>query len=196
MNGAPLVPGTQPAVITKRRELTEREKRNAFLQLTALSQNGVLPHGAFVKIAARFSVAHTTMSRLWRDSTADIEAGVSPFKSKNAERGKSRIYNPEEVQAAVASIDPSLRSTMVSIGNELHMSASTVCRMKQAGILEAEDTAIKPKLTDNNKHTRLAFCFDHVDRDRMLYHNIPASSYEEGSTGACRAAGSSQCPSR
>lgn len=72
------------------------DRKSAFCLLLVLVHHGHLPRGCFLKVAKHFNVAPETISRLWRNSCANIDFFLS---------------NHDEYEMAIRAMDLDIKVT-------------------------------------------------------------------------------------
>jgi hypothetical protein len=158
----------------KVRELTDKERRDMYIALTAQSVNGVLHHGALSESAAKFGVSRSTISRLWKRYCLNRQNGLtfSPaIRSRKYSRHKPFKYVTSDILEHVPLIPLRQRTTVRDLAQALSISKSTIQRflsMDDNAPLHAHSSAVKPTLTEENKLSRVMFAVDQVGENGLF----------------------------
>ena len=100
MDDTALEPFASPPPGKKVKELTDNERLDIVVTLSASLKNGVLPHGIFTKVAVQHSVSCSTVSRLWKQTSLNLRKGLSmspASMSRKYLRHKPLKYNLADV---------------------------------------------------------------------------------------------------
>ncbi|XP_057770758.1 uncharacterized protein LOC130990549 [Salvia miltiorrhiza] len=160
----------------KRNFLSNQTKRSIYQMLLEESRDGKIKRGVFSKVAETFSVCRKTVSRIWyAGNDVRSRSGVAPDFSCKLPRsnGRKRVeLSLEQIKA----IPLRRRTNIRSLSKALGMSKSTIHRRIQEGYLRPHSNAVKPKLTEENKRSRLEFCLSMINRDvassSLMFNNM------------------------
>lgn len=153
----------------RRKNLTNDERRAAFRILQGSLKNHKLPNGAFTRTAKLFSVAPSTISRLWSqgiNGDSDKENNVDSRMKGNV--GRKKVYG--NVGEMIKKIPLHQRKRIRSISAALHIPQTTVFRRLKAKEIKAHSSSVKPFLTEENKNSRVHFIMTHIDRSSGLFN--------------------------
>jgi hypothetical protein len=115
MDDTALEPFASPPPAKKVKELTDNERRDIAVTLSASIKNGRIPHGILTKVALQQSVARPTVSRLWKQTSLNLQNGLSmspASMSRKYLRHKPFKYNLADVADHVPKIPLSQRGTV------------------------------------------------------------------------------------
>jgi hypothetical protein len=143
--------------MTGRRDLSPNERQQLVGYLRALlNENDELPRESYVVAADEFGCDRGTARKVWLARNAE---------SRPTRGGSKRKYDAVELQEAIKSIPPRVRTCVRSTAVALRMPPSTVqdyigpgCPLRRATV------CVKPTLSDEQKLERLRFVFSLVDR--------------------------------
>ncbi|XP_057803388.1 uncharacterized protein LOC131018692 [Salvia miltiorrhiza] len=128
----------------RRKDLTSEERAGLIQFLIIDSKNGKPPRGKMKAAELKFGVSRRTVCRLWAEA------------------------KQKQQQELIASLELSKRSTIRRLASGINCSKSTVGRWIDQGLIKAHTNAIKLELTAPNKLSRMRFCLEHIEYDRLL----------------------------
>ncbi|XP_074290205.1 uncharacterized protein LOC141616937 [Silene latifolia] len=151
----------------KKPNLTDDERHRVVCLLFESCKNGKPEHGKVQEVAAKFNVTRKCIFNILKKAKNQRQAEVPiNVRSKIAgKKGKERI--PYLVDVIMA-LDVSKRTTLKRLGKAIGHAPSTCHRWVKEGIIKTHTNAIKPALTQDNKHLRLHFVMGKLVFDRLL----------------------------
>ena len=141
----------------KRKNLTTSQKRGMIDELFKGSTNGVLIHGDLGRVADMNGQHRHTVSKYWKESKKQKDAGVEDPDLHNKRRGNSgkKGIDLAPLLEALKEIPLKNRTTQRSIAAFLGIAQSTLFNnLKKLG-LRSCSRFLKPLLTDDGKARRL-----------------------------------------
>ncbi|CAM9645655.1 unnamed protein product, partial [Ascophyllum nodosum] len=141
----------------KRKNLTTSQKRGMIDELFKGSTNGVLIHGDLGRVADMNGQHRYTVSKYWKESKKQKDAGVEDPDLHNKRRGNSgkKGIDLAPLLEALKEIPLKNRTTQRSIAAFLGIAQSTLFNnLKKLG-LRSCSRFLKPLLTDDGKARRL-----------------------------------------
>jgi len=167
----------------KRVAMTKQLKREVFTACIVRVSRGILPFGAFKAVAADFNIFHTTVSKVWKSTMAQIP-GYQPntpidppfivanlpsnvFDTNFHNAGRTPLFDHDDVMQEIKNIDPSARRSIRSLAGALGIPRATVGKMKKDNKLKVHTMALKPKLNDDHFLNRLHHCIAKIDRNTI-----------------------------
>ena len=110
-------------------EMSLQLRKRALGLLLARLEDGVLPWGSFTIVADQIGVAHSTISRLWRQAHGAHEQSliITPeIASRNISRVNCRKYSHTEFSQGLKEIPRCCRKTYRSTAKAMGVALSTV----------------------------------------------------------------------
>ncbi|KAK9751009.1 hypothetical protein RND81_02G235600 [Saponaria officinalis] len=131
--------------------LTDDERHKIVCLLFERCKNHKLAHGKVQEVAAAFNVSRRTVSAIWTAAQKQREQ-LLPINVRSkipGNMGKERLPCPiEEIMA----LEVSKRSTLKRLGLAIGHAPSTCRRWVKQGVIKSHTNAIKPDLTQDQKH--------------------------------------------
>ncbi|KAK9750371.1 hypothetical protein RND81_02G191600 [Saponaria officinalis] len=147
--------------------LSDDERHRIVCLLFESCKNQKPAHGKVQEVAATFNVSRRCISKIWTAAQKQREQ-LLPINVRSkipGKTGKDRLPCPiEEIMA----LDVSKRSTLKRLGLAIGHAPSTCRRWVKQGVIKSHTNAIKPDLTQDQKHLRLHFTVDKLVFDRLL----------------------------
>jgi len=145
------------------RNLTSEEYKqavSALLDRSVLVANGRKLDGRAIKdVAGQFGVTVRTIQRIWKRAKDNMDkTGIytaSPMRKGNS--GRKRIYDDNELVAAMEQVPREKRGMMRTVANELGVLALTVCRKVAGMVFRVHTSTLTPILTKQNKVARYLY---------------------------------------
>eukprot|EP00977_Amphora_coffeiformis_P004689 scaffold1003_cov145-Amphora_coffeaeformis.AAC.1 len=157
----------------KQRELTDYERIAVVGMMLGMAQDGELPHGSFVCVAAKFGVAPRTVSRLWESCPKSQQKGrvdIEETLSKRHLRGRKRVWDRTAMEEAVIETPIFNRMTYRDLAEEIYVPKTTLHRLTQEGdCIRHKKVFLKPKLTEEHKVYRVEYCLAQEDPQHPGY---------------------------
>ena len=136
------------------KEMTLQLWKRAFGLFLSL-EDGVLLWGSFTIVADQIGVAHSTISRLWRQARWAHEQSliITPeIASRNNSRANALKYSHGEFRQGLKEIPWHRRKTYRSTTKAMGVSLNTMQRMLlQKDVCRVHMSSLKPTLTEENK---------------------------------------------
>lgn len=146
--------------------ITNGQRDVVYKALLTLSNNGKLGKKSTTIVAQDLGVSLRTIQRLWKDAKKQkaegLEVDVSHKKTNRVGRKKHDIDLSQ-----IPSIPLRKRSTLKSLAGQLHCSVSTLHRRFKMGMIRRHSSAVKPSLKEENKRSRLQFCYSMLDKNSI-----------------------------
>ena len=164
------VPVRKPALI-----LSTADRKAAYHMLLAMSEDGALPKGSIVAVAAVFSVDRSTISRLWKqvrqkrlitqDDEENDENDHSIYASDAYKRRYGKyVHDREALKEAVKDVPKSRRKRYRWLAANLGILLSTLHYLtKQQKIFRRVSAPVKPTLTVENRIWRVDHAISKID---------------------------------
>ncbi|XP_074337431.1 uncharacterized protein LOC141674619 [Apium graveolens] len=149
---------------SRRRILSNDERRLIHLALLKRSVNGKLRKGSRTEVSQLFYVSTKTISRIWKQAKISAMYGkvdISHRKMKNYGRKRVEI-DLEQFQKVPLSRRTSIRSSTCA----MNVSKSSLHRNFKHGKIRRNTNPIKPLLKESNKKVRVEFCLSMI-RNRI-----------------------------
>ncbi|KAK9706415.1 hypothetical protein RND81_07G122800 [Saponaria officinalis] len=147
--------------------LTDDQRHRIVCILFESCKNGKPAHGKVQEVAATFGVSRRCISKLLTADQKQREQ-LLPInvRSKIPEKtGKDRLPCPIE---EIMTLEVSKRSTLKRLGLTIGHAPSTCRRWVKQGVIKSHTNAIKPYLSQDQKHLRLHFTVGKLVFDRLL----------------------------
>ncbi|GMF49348.1 unnamed protein product [Phytophthora fragariaefolia] len=157
--------------------LADRERYTIIDELLKLSNNGVLPRGAFTKVCAQVAHDPTTVSLIWKRYSLAVAAGVTRgywANRINQNSGRKR-KNRDGVQQKLTSVSVENRTVERRIAAVSNLSRHLIRQSVKEGIVTHRTAFIKPALTVDNKIRRTKHALSFIDDTTLDFepmHNI------------------------
>lgn len=149
---------------TKKKRLTDSEKKHLAYLLSLKFTNNKLKHGYIKELALEYKISRITLYSIWKVVKKAIQDGVIPNVDRKYKGGHKRYALDLE---KVSSIPLHLRTNIRTLACQLCASKSTVHRLVQKGKIRAHSNAIKPFLTDANMKARVNFVLKHIQSSTL-----------------------------
>ncbi|XP_074315657.1 uncharacterized protein LOC141651864 [Silene latifolia] len=151
----------------KKPNLSDDERHRIVCLLFESCQKGKPEHGKMQEVAAKFNVTRKCIFNIWTKAKKQRQDEIPiNVRSKIAgKKGKERLPCPINV---IMALDVSRRTPLKRLGKAIGHSPSTCHRWVKEGIIKTHTNAIKPALTQDNKHLRLHFVMGKIVFDRLL----------------------------
>ncbi|XP_065862399.1 uncharacterized protein [Euphorbia lathyris] len=152
-----------PYQTSKRKYLSNAQRRAIYDMLLQKSIDGKLPKGTTNSVASIFSVGIRLVQRVWKQWKNDgLHADVSHKRTKNCGRKRIQIdWN------RFREIPLQQRTTLSSLAYAMDMKRTTMFRRLQSGAIRRHSNAIKPLLKEENKRSRLKFCISMLEESSI-----------------------------
>ena len=151
------------------KEMSLQLRKRALGLLLARLEDGVLPWGLFTIVADQIGVAHSTISRLWRQVCGACERSliITPeIALWNNSRANCRKYSHAEFCQGLKEIPQHRRKTYRSTAKAMGVTLSTVQRMLlHRDVCRVHTSSLKPTLTEENKMSRMELALSFVDKN-------------------------------
>ena len=139
----------------KKTELSEEEREKVVQMLLKRFDKArdKLEHGAINETAIQVKVNRATVSRIWKRARGTFSSD-SVYKApsqKSAMCGRKKKDFSREL-AKIESVPLNRRSTLQSLAKAIEVPTTTLYHRFKAGFFKRVSSAIKPLLTDENKH--------------------------------------------
>ncbi|KAJ0391780.1 hypothetical protein P43SY_012139 [Pythium insidiosum] len=127
-----------------------------------------LPVGLLADLADEFECSERSLSRLWKDSRAKIEAGTI-HDGESGRRGRSgrkpRLNDKFAAQLAttIAFLPLYQRTSIRTLSEHLGIPKSSLHVYYRAGAFRAHHARLKPHLTDDHRAARMQFALSFVN---------------------------------
>ena len=164
------------ATIDKRKRpmLTDNERKQIVSRLMVGCKwedgSPILKTGRIAEVAKIFDRDASTVSRIWKRAETNFHNGGALTASPKKKPGRPKLYNADEIGESIQSIPSNKRRTLRLLGNELGMSAATLCRMKNIdNVIVPHTNTILPLLTQEHEMTRFYFTLSKLDRNRKQF---------------------------
>ena len=168
---------------TKYKTLSTADRKAIYYMVLSMSEDGVPARGAYAVVASHFSVDPCTVARHFKKLHANIQADNETaadadndennnkkvpdavFEPKLSQRRKGKyIYDREVLKERVLAIPFSKRRKQRHLAAQLNMPRSTIhYLLKSQKFFRRHTSAVKPKLTDENKLKRLQHAMSKID---------------------------------
>ena len=167
----------------KKKELSTNNRQAAFLVLWSKQQSGDLKDGSFGEVAKLFGVHKSTISRLWRAMNKKIEdnmleAGEAGdgefnvnqlltdmefFRSGKFNRGRPKKWDRSTMKEEIRRIPLGERTNWRALSVNVGIPKSTLHDMRRQGTFKRHSSALKPRLTEENKLARIEHVLEEID---------------------------------
>ena len=141
------------------KEMSLQLWKRALGLLLAWLEDGVLPWGSFTIVADQIGVAHSTISRLWRQAHRACKQSliITPeIALWNNSRANCRKYSHTKFRQGLKEIPQRRRKTYRSTAKAMGAALSTVQRMLlHRDVCRVHTSSLKPTLTEENKISRM-----------------------------------------
>lgn len=105
------------------------QKRAAiFAAVESTIYNGKIPHGVFQTVATKFSVARTTVRRLWLHGKNSVDTNMPDLVDRRIFSGMCPKYNKETLSLLIQDIPYNCHQTIRDTANALNISPTTFCQ--------------------------------------------------------------------
>ena len=141
------------------KEMSLKEWKRALGLLLSRLEDGVLPWGLFTIVADQIGVAHSTISRLWRQVHRARKQSLIitlEIALRNNSRANALKYSHVEFRQGLKEIPWCRRKTYRSTAKAMGVSLNTVQRMLlQKYVCRIHMSLLKPTLMEENKMSRM-----------------------------------------
>ena len=151
------------------KEMSLQLRKRALGLLLARLEDGVLPRGSFTIVADQIGVAHSTVSRLWRQACGAREQSliITPeIASRNNSRTNCRKYSHAEFRQGLKEIPRHHRKTYRSTAKAMGVALSMVQQMLlHRDVGRIHTSSLKPTLMEENKMSRMELALSFMDKN-------------------------------
>ena len=149
-------------------EMSNEERNNILVDLTAVATDWVLPHGAIVGIADARARHPSTISRLWQralQSRTNSDSNDCNVSHRKFNCGRPLQFNRDELEVTLVLLPLSRRGTLRSMAEGLKVSSGTAHRLLHEvdAVVRVHTSAVKPTLTEENAAARYAFAVNEIE---------------------------------
>ena len=170
--------------------MTTEERRELYLRLEMVSIGDHVPHGIFKKLEKDYPVKARRLSQLWKELRAKVRThyGTSQAPTHVSNRFHEipiRVFEPDysgkangitkklnrvTILKEVSKVPFNKRRTYESLAHEVKHVASktTIFNMVQEGAIKVHSSALKPTLSEAQKHERILYCLSMINRPRSI----------------------------
>ncbi|ETV89806.1 hypothetical protein H310_15357 [Aphanomyces invadans] len=164
-----------------KRDLTN-EDREAILREILLQSStkslARLPKGLAQLLAEKYNCHASTIRRVFaRAKEQGVAVGnmkVSVASKKQGRVGSKAAFTPRVVKEKILRVPLAQRTTLRSISEHTGISRGSLHSYLKMGLFRSHSNAIRPKLTEAKKYSRMKFAFDFVrasmEFDDMMHY--------------------------
>lgn len=160
----------------KIKELKASQKHAAFVLLSQHlddSNDTGIKRGMITSVAKKFDVDRSTICRLWRESKSlmvsqnlsvdDLITNKENFTTKTKKRGRKSKYSRVHLRKEVRKLPFKQRRNFKALSSATGVPKTTLHRMtKKEKAFRMHSSALKPKLTDENKISRVMYAIEEI----------------------------------
>ncbi|KAF0748156.1 hypothetical protein AaE_007446 [Aphanomyces astaci] len=144
---------------TTKHDLPDDERMSLYHDLLVHKVDGRLPHGKATELRLKYGVSKHTVSKIWKrgQETAARTGVASVARRKKGRSGRPPKRSIQDLEAAIKSVPPHLRSTLLSLAKSSSIPPTTLWRLLKTKKLRRRTSRLKPMVTDKHKADRVAF---------------------------------------
>ncbi|KAK9740430.1 hypothetical protein RND81_03G034600 [Saponaria officinalis] len=136
------------------------ESRRTIAQIMLLNyKNNKFKYGLLTKLSQEFKVSRITINKYWLKVKEQLIEGSLVAVDRGYKGSKQRVIIDLE---QVRTIPLHQRTSVRSLACAMNLNPSTVPRLVQKGKIRSHSNAIKPQLTEKNKHERMQWVLNHM----------------------------------
>ena len=151
------------------KEMSLEQRKRALGLLLSWLKDGVLLWGSLTIVADETRVAHSTISRLWRQAHGACEQSliITPeIASQNNSHANCLKYYHVEFRQGLKEIPWHCRKTYHSTAKAMGVALSTVQRMLlHRDVCHIHTSSLKPMLTEENKMSRMELALSFIKKN-------------------------------
>ncbi|KAL6504137.1 hypothetical protein OROGR_026060 [Orobanche gracilis] len=143
------------------KRLRNEERRSIYETLLKESKDGKLRRGSVKSTATLYQVSTRTIQSIWERATSSLEG--QPYVDVSHRYSRSGRKRKYVEFTKILDVPLRRRTNIRSLANALDISKSTIHRGIKEGKIRPNSNAIKPRLTDENKRSRVQFCLSMLE---------------------------------
>ncbi|CAA0841436.1 Unknown protein [Striga hermonthica] len=150
----------------ERRHVTEEKKHRVVEFILTNFKEGHPPKVIIIEASNKFNISYMSVKRFWSAAkqAMDKNEPVSFKKKQRKERSDKKTPDLDSIQR----LPVQNRGTIRNLAKAVNNSKTRVGKRIKAKDIRPHTNAIKPQLTEANKHSRLCFCLQSLNFHKAI----------------------------
>jgi hypothetical protein len=164
-------------LLPTRKEMSEEKRLQVYMMLLQVSLDGVLPHGAFTRVATELTLDANSVSKMWKRARSKIRQGLTLSEAVKSERSHrhppSAKYIPELCAEEMTRLALGQRTNYRDTASALSIPTTTFHRIvkNNPDLFRVHTSPLFPDLKDQNKFSRIEFVLSKIG-DNGFYKDL------------------------